>query len=38
LGLTSATIALEPAEFELHLLIIVDLSRAIASLDRFPSF
>lgn len=38
LGLTSAAIALEPAEFELHLLIIVDLSSAIASLDRFPSF
>ena len=38
LGLTSAAIALEPAKFELHLLIIVDLSRAVASLDRFPSF
>ena len=38
LGLTSAAIALEPAKFKLHLLFIVDLSRAIASLDRFPSF
>jgi hypothetical protein len=38
LGLTSAAITLEPAEFELHLLIIVNLSRTIASLDRFPSF